>query len=161
MARLDVHLGCSLGLVLHLIGRQYVAGRLAVTAIGQSLQLHNTVPVYSNYLGIQIMQIFAGQVNSALSSSIIILFRYIIPLLNTYYKKLLSSPNICCCCCLSLDCSATYPRPLVALTTTHHGTITLIPPDVPHQPDPPLPRRRRVWSDAGHVWREKAANPAK
>lgn len=80
MARLDVQLGCSLGPALHLIGRLICAGRLGATAIGQSLQPHTAVPVYSNYLGIQSMRIFTGQVNSALSSS----NHYIVPI---YYPS--------------------------------------------------------------------------
>lgn len=74
MARLDVQLGCSLGLVLDLIGWSICAGRLGATVIGQSFDFTPTVPGYSNYLGIQSMRIFGGQVNSALSSSITILF---------------------------------------------------------------------------------------
>lgn len=73
MARLDVQLGCSLGLVLHLIGRSICAGRLGTTVIGQSFNFTLTVPAWSYYLGIQSMRIFGGLVNSALSSSITIL----------------------------------------------------------------------------------------
>ena len=106
------------------------------------------------------MHIFGGQVNSALSSSITILFVYIIPLLNTDNKMLLSSLMNISVVVPGLQ-KRHSPPPIVALTTTHHGTTTLIPPAVPHQPGPPLPRRRRVWSDAGHVWGAKSANTSK
>ena len=74
MARLDVQLGGSLGLILNLIGWSICAGRLGATVIGQNFNFTLTVPAYSNHLRIQTMRIFRGQVNSALSSSITILF---------------------------------------------------------------------------------------